>query len=114
MNKFKLIIIIAVVVILPFILIGLLSTIQNRSKPELIIQSTPTPTPKTSNINEFKTLSGRIVEIDPEYIIISANGTTQTFEFDRDIDITRFQVEQIITLVFSKEGENLVMDILKR
>ena len=117
MSKFKIIILIVVVVTLPFILIGVLSFIKNRSNPsQSPIQSIPTttPTPKTSNIDEFKTISGRIVEIDPEFIILNINGQTQSFEFDRDIDITRFKVDQVVTLVLSKEDEKAVMEIIKR
>lgn len=123
MDKLKLIILIAVVATLPFILIGVLSTIQNRQRNQQVpLKSIPTltPTPQTSNINEYKTISGRIVEIDPEYIVISTNGTNQKFEFDRDIKVNLFKVEDVVTLVFNKqsfsaneEGE-LVMDIIKK
>lgn len=114
MSKHKLVILIVVIVLLPFILIGILSSIKNRSNnPQSTQQPTPTitPAPQTSNIAEFKTISGRLVEINPEYIVININGALQNFEFDRDIDASGFKEDQIVTLVFSKQGDK-VMDIL--
>ncbi len=101
--------------LLPFILIGILSSAQKQKPAPLELEpiSTLTPTPKTSNIDDFKTISGRIVEIDPEFIVIRANGTTQNFEFDREIDVSNFKADDVVTLVFSKEGDG-VMDIIKR